>query len=82
MNGFNGLAHALSLGPIIYASTFGKPLIILNSFEVAQDLLQKRGNIYSGRPRLITFSEMSGHFTPHPMYTPHAFPFAGWDGVP
>ena len=47
-----------SLGPIVYASAFGKPLIVLNSFNVAQDLLQKRGSIYSGRPRLITFSEM------------------------
>lgn len=50
--------HELSLGPIVYASAFGKPLIVLNSFSVAQDLLQKRGNIYSSRPRLITFSEM------------------------
>ena len=57
MSGLN-LAHAPSPGPIVYASAFGKPFIILDSFDVAQDLLQKRGSIYSGRPRLITFSEM------------------------
>lgn len=45
-------------GSIVYASAFGKPLIVLNSFEVARDLLQKRGSIYSSRPRLVTFSEM------------------------
>lgn len=56
--GFNYLTHTSSLGPIVYASAFGKPLIVLSSFSVARDLLQKRGSIYSGRPRLITFSEM------------------------
>lgn len=45
-------------GPIVYASAFGKHLVILNSFNAAQDLLQKRGSIYSSRPRLIAFSEM------------------------
>jgi hypothetical protein len=57
MTGVN-LTHASSLGPIVYVSTFGKPLIVLNSFSVARELLQKRGNIYSGRPRLVAFSEM------------------------
>lgn len=57
INNFN-LTDASPLGPIVYASAFGKPLIILNSFSAAQDLLQKRGGIYSGRPRLVTFSEM------------------------
>lgn len=57
IDGFNP-THASSIGPIVYASAFGKPFIILNSFSVAQDLLQKRGGTYSGRPRLITFSEM------------------------
>jgi len=57
MSSFN-FTYAASQGPIVYASTFGKPLIVLNSFTAAQDLLQKRGSIYSGRPRLVTFSEM------------------------
>ena len=57
MNGFN-LTHTSSPGPIVYASMFGKRLIILNSFEVSRDLLQKRGSIYSSRPRLVAFSEM------------------------
>jgi hypothetical protein len=57
MNGFN-LTHASSPGPIVYASIFGKRLIILNSFDVARDLLHKRGSIYSSRPKFVAFSEM------------------------
>jgi len=73
MNGPN-LNRAPSLGPIVYASAFGKPLIILNSFAVAQDLLQKRGSIYSGRPRLITFSEMWDHCALRFLSSPFTYP--------
>ena len=68
-HGHPGTAPASSIllpGSIVYASAFGKPLVILNSFNVAQDLLQKRGNIYSSRPRLVTFSEMWVYHAPHP----------------
>ena len=58
MRGLNLHSCPIPQGPVAYASVFGKPLIILNSFGVAQDLLQRRGSIYSGRPRLIAFSEM------------------------
>ena len=36
----------------------GQHLIILNSFDIAHELLDSRGGIYSNRPRLVTFSEM------------------------
>jgi hypothetical protein len=36
----------------------GQHLVILNSFDAARELLDHRGGAYSGRPRLVTFSEM------------------------
>ena len=45
-------------GDINHVRIFGQPLVVLNSFEAARDLLEKRGAIYSGRPRLVLFSEM------------------------
>lgn len=47
-------------GPINHASVLGQHLVIINSFKTAHELLDLRGGIYSGRPRLVTFSEMMG----------------------
>ncbi|KAI0043718.1 cytochrome P450 [Auriscalpium vulgare] len=38
-------------GDVVYVSVLGRPLIILNSAEVAMDLMDKRSSIYSDRPR-------------------------------
>ncbi|KAG8907298.1 hypothetical protein FRB99_004747 [Tulasnella sp. 403] len=40
-------------GPIVYVSVFGRSTLILNTYQVARDLLDKRGQIYSDRPRLF-----------------------------
>jgi hypothetical protein len=40
---------------------FGKVLIVLNTFEATQDLLEKRGDICSDRPD-IPFVEMYAFF--------------------
>jgi len=45
-------------GDINYLSVFNKSLLILNSLSAAKDLLEKRGAIYSSRPRLVMISEM------------------------
>lgn len=37
---------------------FGTDLIVLNSYEVATDLLDKRGTIYSDRPILTMLGEL------------------------
>ena len=42
-------------GDIIYANVFGKQLLILNSAEVALDLLEQRSVTYSNRPHLPMF---------------------------
>lgn len=38
-------------GDLIYFKVLGQSILVVNSLEVAEDLMEKRGNIYSGRPR-------------------------------
>ncbi len=38
----------------MYVSALGKGVLIINSQRVAIDLLEKRSNIYSDRPRYIS----------------------------
>ncbi|CAA7262652.1 unnamed protein product [Cyclocybe aegerita] len=47
-------------GDVVYLSTFGQPLVILNSLQAARDLLDKRSSIYSDRPRFVLLSELMG----------------------
>ncbi|KAL6787324.1 cytochrome P450 [Trichoderma sp. SZMC 28012] len=54
------LKHKDCYGPISSVTVFGTTIIILNSSKAAIDLLDKRGSIYSGRPRLIFGLEMCG----------------------
>ncbi|KAH9048003.1 cytochrome P450 [Lactarius deliciosus] len=44
-------------GELMYLSVFGKGILVINSQRVAVDLLEKRSNIYSDRPRFISFNE-------------------------
>ncbi|KAI0264155.1 cytochrome P450 [Gloeopeniophorella convolvens] len=44
-------------GNMISFSVFGKMIVVLNSAQVAKDLLEKRGGVYSDRPR-VPFYEM------------------------
>jgi Cytochrome P450 len=37
-------------GDLIYFNVLGQPLLVVNSLEDAQELMEKRGNIHSGRP--------------------------------
>lgn len=36
-------------GDLVYANVLGTPFIVINSLDIAKELLEKRGNIYSGR---------------------------------
>ncbi|KZT41728.1 cytochrome P450 [Sistotremastrum suecicum HHB10207 ss-3] len=47
-------------GPIIGLKILGKPIVILNSRESIEDLLAKRGAIYSDRPHLHVMSKLGG----------------------
>jgi hypothetical protein len=43
---------------IMYLNALGQPIIVLNSLKVAFELLDRRANIYSDRPRLIVAYEV------------------------
>lgn len=38
------------IGDIMYTNIFGQDIIIVNSVEIATELVDKRSNIYSDRP--------------------------------
>jgi hypothetical protein len=46
---FCRLANVLAIGSIIHASALGSHVVVLNKFEDAEELLEKRAAIYSDR---------------------------------
>ena len=40
------------VGDLVFVRLFQKPVVILNSLRAAQDLLEKKGAIYSDRPHM------------------------------
>jgi len=44
---------------VIYFHALGHSIVVLNNAYVAYDLLEKRSAIYSDRPRLVLFKEVS-----------------------
>ena len=46
----------MTLGDLIYTRVLGRDIIIINSEEVAKDLLENRSRNYSDRPYLATTS--------------------------
>ncbi|KAL4773894.1 cytochrome P450 [Aspergillus nidulans var. acristatus] len=54
------LQHKDLYGPISSLTVFGQTIVILNDARVAFDLLEKRSNIYSSRPRMVFAGEMVG----------------------
>ncbi|KAL2814360.1 cytochrome P450 [Aspergillus cavernicola] len=47
-------------GPISSITIFGQTIVILNDSRIAFDLLEKRSNVYSSRPRMTFAGEMVG----------------------
>ena len=45
---------------IMYLNALGQPIIVLNSLKAASELLDRRANIYSDRPRLVVAHEVLG----------------------
>jgi hypothetical protein len=43
---------------LMYLNTLGQPMIVINSLKTASELLDRRANIYSDRPRLIVAHEI------------------------
>lgn len=52
------LPSASTIGDVVFARFFRTPAIILNSREMAEELLEKRSAKYSDRPRFILLNEM------------------------
>ncbi|KAI0030170.1 cytochrome P450 [Vararia minispora EC-137] len=48
-------------GDIVYLNVLGQPMIILNSLQAAQDLLDRHSAIYSDRPRMPMAGELCGY---------------------
>lgn len=48
-------------GDICYLHILGQHIVFINRVEIASELLEKRGAIYSGKPRLIMVGEMYVH---------------------
>ncbi|KAH9022741.1 cytochrome P450 [Lactarius deliciosus] len=46
------------LEDVMYLSALGQPILVLNSLKAASELLDRRGAIYSARPRLIMAQEI------------------------
>ena len=46
----------INLGPLVYLTVGGQGILVLNTHKVAADLLDRRGHIYSDRPRMISKS--------------------------
>ena len=44
----------LNAGPLVYLTVGGQGILVLNTHQVAADLLDRRGHIYSDRPRMIS----------------------------
>ncbi|KAI5822527.1 cytochrome P450 [Schizophyllum commune Tattone D] len=59
-------------GDVVHLEIFGKHMIILNTFEAAQDLMERRSAIYSDRPRFVMLAELMGwgNATTHVHYGP------------
>ncbi|GJE98219.1 cytochrome P450 [Phanerochaete sordida] len=47
-------------GDIVYIHLLGQGLVFCNTYEVAQDLLEKKGSIYSDKPNLVMAGELCG----------------------
>ncbi|KAJ3554446.1 hypothetical protein NM688_g3107 [Phlebia brevispora] len=45
---------------VVFLKVFGNPMVVINSFRAANELLDKKGAIYSSRPRLVMINELMG----------------------
>ena len=50
-------------GDLVYTSLFWLPILVINSIDIARDLLDKRGSNFSDRPKSIVYNEMQANFS-------------------
>ena len=51
---FSKLIPVSNIGPLVYLTVGGQGILVLNTHQAAADLLDRRGHIYSDRPRMIS----------------------------
>lgn len=51
--------HKNLYGPVSSVTVLGQTIVIINDYESAVELLEKRSTIYSDRPSFVFCSEMS-----------------------
>lgn len=54
----SGIHSKFPLGDIVFAKLFQTPAIIISSYDVARDLMERRSGNYSDRPRFILIVEL------------------------
>lgn len=59
------------LGPLFYLNLGGKPAVVIGSHEVAEDLLEIRGNIYSDQPANIVVAQIMTRGLIYAFVSPH-----------
>ncbi|OJT07746.1 O-methylsterigmatocystin oxidoreductase [Trametes pubescens] len=57
---FEARKWAQQHGELVYLNVFGQGLLFVNSYEAAVDLLEKRGAIYSDKPKMVMAGELCG----------------------
>ena len=73
------LIHNNLTGGLVFAKLFQTPAIIINSYDVARDLMEKRSGNYSDRPRFILIVEMYVHTVM--LILCRSYPLVEWDGI-
>ncbi|PQE16147.1 cytochrome P450 oxidoreductase protein [Rutstroemia sp. NJR-2017a BVV2] len=63
------LKHKDCYGPISSVTVLGQTIIILHGREIASELMEKRANIHSGRPKMKFGFDMSVPFAVWDLYT-------------
>ena len=43
---------------MVYFNVLGTPMLVINSYDTAHELLNKKGTLYSSRPRLTMLKEL------------------------
>jgi len=73
--------HICSLGEFIYISFLGMPMLIVQDREIADELMNKRGNQYSYRPRSVMCGDLCVlHNKLSTSYLPQFYHSMGWGG--
>ncbi|RPD65443.1 cytochrome P450 [Lentinus tigrinus ALCF2SS1-7] len=57
---FSARKWAKQYGELVYLNIFGQGILLVNTHEAAIDLLEKRGAIYSDKPKMIMAGELCG----------------------